>query len=76
MINPETFCTQNLYQAAYCLCRGFKILGTKRDGNKVSIIFEGAGIEGKALDFYNGDKVEAKAVFDAYRTLKDMVFQR
>ncbi len=72
----ETFRTQNLYQAAFCLCEGFKILGTEQDGNKVSVIFEGESVKAKALSFYNGGRVEAKAYSDAYRSLKDMVFQR
>ena len=76
MASYETFSTQNLYQAAYCMTCGFKIVGTEREGNRVSVIFQGNGIKAKALNFYNGEKVEAKAVFDAYRTIKDMVFQK
>lgn len=76
MTNPEIFSTQNLYQAAYCLCRGFKINGFERTGGKVNVIFEGEDMTSKALEFYNGAKVDAKKYSDSYRSLKDMVFQR
>ena len=72
----EVFRTQNLYQAAFCLCQGYRILGTEQDGNKISVIFEGENIRKNALKFYNGGRVEAKAYSNAYRSLKDMVFQR
>jgi len=74
--NDETFSTQNLYQASFCLCKGYKIKGFKKDGNKVVVIFEGEDISAKALEFYNGAKVDAKKYSDAYRSLKDMIFQR
>jgi len=76
MTNHETFSTQNLYQAAYCLCRGYKIMGFERTGGKVNVIFEGEDMTAKALEFYNGAKVDAKKYSDSYRSLKDMVFQR
>ena len=72
----EVLRTQNLYQAAFCLCRVYRILGTEQDGYKVSVIFEGKNIRENALEFYNGGQVEAKAYSDAYRSLKDLVFQR
>lgn len=76
MSNLNAYGTQNLYEGAFCLCRGFKLAGKKRNGNKVTILFEGEGVREEALKFYNGAKVEAKALMDAYRTLKDFVFER
>ncbi len=76
MDKPNVYSTQNLYEAAFCLCKGFKLSGKKRDGSKVAIFFEGKNIETEALQFYNGAKVEAKALTDAYRTLKDYIFER
>ena len=74
---PDTFFkTQNLYQASYLLCQGFKLIRTESNGYKVTVIFEGKDIEANALEFYNGGWVEAKAYSDAYRSLKDIVFQR
>ena len=72
----NVYATQNLYEAAFCLCRGLKLAGKERQGNKVIIRFQGAGAEEEALKFYNGAKVEAKKYSDAYRTLKDYVFER
>ncbi len=74
MNNP--YSTQNLYEAAFCLCRGLKLAGKHRQGNKVVVLFEGANAKQEALKYYNGAKVEAKAYSDAYRTLKDYVFER
>ena len=77
MTVKDVFVTQNLYQGAYCLCRGFKLAGKQREGAKVLVAFEGKNVKEEALKFYNGGaKVEAKAYSDAYRTLKDYVFER
>ena len=76
MPESDVYMTQNLYEAAFCLCRGLKLAGKRRQGHKVVILFEGAEVQAEALKFYNGAKVEAKAFTDAYRTLKDYVFER
>lgn len=76
MTNPNVFETQNLYQGAYCLCRGFSLVGKKKLGAKVFISFKGDNVCSEAMRFYNGDMIEAKAFTDAYRTLKDYIFER
>ena len=74
--DEEVFETQNLYQAAYLMCHGFKFVGKRDDGRKVTVIFKGKDIEKIAFDFYNGAKVDAKLLTDSYRSLKDAVFSR
>ena len=76
MNDSNLYCTQNLYEGAYCLCRGMKLVGKEAKGSKVVVYFEGKDSHIEAMKFYNGAKVEAKALFDSYRTLKDYVFQR
>lgn len=76
MGRPERYQTQNLYEAAFCLCQGLKLAGKVQDGKKVVVIFEGSNAQDVALAFYNGGRVEAKSLMDAYRTLKDYVFAR
>ena len=76
MAKLNVYGTQNLYEGAFCLCRGFKLAGKERNGNKVVILFEGQDVREEALKFYNGARVEAKAYSDAYRTLKDYIFER
>ena len=76
MSTNNLYSTQNLYEAAFCLCRGLKLAGKERQGNKVKVLFQGEMAKEEALKFYNGAKVEAKAYSDAYRTLKDFVFER
>lgn len=72
----ETVRLQNIYQAAYCMCRGLKVAGLDRSASKVTIIFAGKDAQTKALEFYNGARVEAKAYSDSYRSLKDLIFER
>lgn len=76
MDDLNVFTTQNLYQGAYCLCRGFSLIGKASKGTKVFVIFKGENIQKEAMKFYNGAKVDAKALTDAYRTLKDYIFEK
>ncbi len=72
----QEYYTQNLYEASFLLCSGFKLSGKQKDGSKVRIGFSGEGVRQAALGYYNGGQVEAKAYSDAYRTLKDFIFER
>ena len=76
MTNAQSYATQNLYEGSFLLCRGFRLSGKRKDGKKVLVFFQGEGVQDEALKFYNGGKVEAKAYADAYRSLKDFVFER
>ena len=75
-MSSQTYGTQNLYEGSFLLCKGFKLSGKKKDGKKVLLFFQGEDIQEEAMKFYNGGKVEAKAYSDAYRSLKDFVFER
>lgn len=75
-MSESQYSTQNLYEAAFCLCKGFKLAGKRREGAKVVILFEGENVQQEALGFYNGSKVPAKDYADSYRTLKDFIFER
>lgn len=76
MKNEEIFKTQNLYQAAFLMSKGFKFIRKEDTGNKVTVVFSGKNIEKEAFEFFNGAKVEAKLLTDSYRSLKDAVFSR
>ena len=76
MKEPERFSTRAIFQAAFCLCLGLKLVDLDRSGSKVTFVFEGVDAQKKALGFYNGTKVEAQAYSDNFRSLKDMIFQR
>ncbi len=76
MDDPNKLKTQSLYESAFLLCQGFKLSGKEKAGNKVTLFFEGQNVHAEAMKFYNGAKVAAKAYSDAYRTLKDYVFER
>lgn len=74
-MNKE-YSTQNLYEAAYLLSKGFKLIGKEKQAKKFALHFEGAEATVEAARFYNGATVKAKAYSEAYRTLKDYVFER
>jgi hypothetical protein len=76
MIKHDYYETQNLYEASFLLAKGFQLAGKERRGNKTAVFFDGTSAKEEALKYYNGGKVEAKAYSDAYRTLKDYVFER
>lgn len=76
MLNENHYTTQNLYEGAFLLCKGFNLAGKKKEGAKVLIMFKGNEASETALRYYNGAKVEAKAFTDAYRTLKDYIFEK
>ncbi len=74
----ESHKTQSLYEASYLLTRGFRLAGRERSGQKVTLIFEPhPDLAEAVMSFYNnGSRVEPKALFDSYRTLKDYIFQQ
>lgn len=77
MQTMDVYKTQNLYEGAYLLAKGYALAGKEKTGNKVTVLFNDTeDIRKAALDFYNGAEVGAKDLFDAYRTLKDYVFER
>ena len=75
-MNEDKYTTQNLYEAAYLLATGFKLAGKTGDGRKVIVGFTGKGVKDAAMKYYNNGKVSAKKYSDAYRTLKDYVFEK
>jgi hypothetical protein len=76
MPNTNHFSTESIYQGAFCLCRGMKLVGKEKNGNKITIFFDGKDSHIEAMKFYNGAKVQAKAYSDNLRTLKDYIFQK
>ena len=69
--------TPNLYEASFLLAKDFSLAGKERVGNKVIILFEDSEqIRKAALDYYNGANIRAKEYSDAYRTLKDYIFDK
>lgn len=73
----NTYDTQSLYEGAFLLSKGCSLTGKKNDGEKVTLQFkEDSKTKTEVLNFYNNGVVEAKKLFDCYRTLKDFVFKR
>ena len=76
MKDSQVYETENLYEASYLLCRGFKLAGKRREGNKFVVLIEGKNVEQESLKYYHNEPSGSKMLFDAYRSLKDFVFQR
>ena len=76
MPESEHYSTQNIYEAAFLLAKGFKLKGKSQIGQKVSILFVGEGVMDAPAQYYNGALIKARAYTDAYRTLKDYIFER
>lgn len=74
--NRDLYPVQNIYEAAYLLSRGIKLVGKEKHGNKIVVFFESKDAQAEAMRFYNGAKIEAKAYSDSYRCLKDHIFER
>ena len=74
----KTYSTQSLYESAYLLSKGFKLISRDSTGQKTTLLFEDSSeLKQAVMGFYNGEgTASAKTLFDAYRSLKDMVFQR
>lgn len=71
----KNFITQNLYEGAFLLARGCKLVGKESSGGKIDLLFKNntkTNIE--SLSFYNGGLVEGKKYSDSYRSLKDYIF--
>ncbi len=66
--------TANLYEGAFLLSRGFRLVGKRQEGGRVVVLFEDTPrIRESSLEFFNG---EAKRLFDSFRSLKDFVFAK
>ena len=69
--------TQNLYEAAFLLAKGNKLVGKEKNGNKTVVFFEDSEkTKVDALSYYNNGLVSGKKYSDSYRTLKDYIFER
>lgn len=76
MIKTKNISTSNLYEASFLIARGFKLNDVEKDSGRKAILYlEGEGIEDAIRDYYNGGLVSGKAMTDAYRMLKDRVFE-
>ena len=68
--------SNNLYESSYLIAKSFKVLGFTRQGRKVAVRFpKTPELEKASLDYFNGGLVSAIKFTDAYRRLKDAVFQ-
>ena len=76
MTQTKNISTSNLYEASFLIARGFKINDIEKDvGRKAIVYLEGEGIEGAVREYYNDGLVGGKSMTDAYRMLKDRVFE-
>lgn len=69
------YLTRNLAEASYLQAKGQKIIGKEKQGDKVKIIFsDSKELQNLIMEYYNGGTVEAKLLFDNFRSIKDYIF--
>jgi len=72
----KAFETRDIYLAAYLFHLGERLTGTRRENGKAVFIFDSTvDLEAKVNGFYRPD-CEARRLFDAYRTVKQIAFDR
>lgn len=70
--------TRNMYEAAFLYAKASSLfIGIEEDGQDVLFVFEGEQGKHLASQYYaRTATVNAKALTDAIRTCKDMIFNR
>ena len=69
------YATRNLAEASYLQAKGIKIIGKRKEGDKALILFpDEKETRSLVMDYYNGGSVEAKLLFDNFRTIKDFIY--
>ena len=70
------YLSENLYESSYLIAKNFKVLGFMKQGRKIAIRFlKTPELEKASIGYFNGGSVSAIKFTDAYRRLKDAVFQ-
>lgn len=74
----DCYLTKDLYEAAYIYAIGKKLLGLSPEGSHYRFVFSGrVACEKASSNYWQGKGlVKAKAMADALRTLKDLIFSR
>jgi hypothetical protein len=70
------YSTTNIYEASFLIARGFSIEDIQKGhGRKAAVLLAGEEIGEAVRDYYNGGSVSGKAMTDAYRMIKDRLFE-
>lgn len=71
----ETYMTSDLYLSAFLKVKGFRLISHKREGNKVTFIFQDKkDRERMVTQFFNDGPVGASSFKGALQDLKTIVF--
>ncbi len=77
-VSPPTdpFSTKDIYLAAVLFHAGERLVSTARDGAKITFVFRPSATLAVTVErFYHPTSI-AKQLFDAYRTVKSIGFDR
>ncbi|MDD3375158.1 MAG: DUF5659 domain-containing protein [Candidatus Omnitrophica bacterium] len=75
-MNKTNYCTANIYEAAYLLTVGFQLAGKQRNGAKIVLEFKASQkLIDESLKFYNGGRVDARAFSEAFKNIKNFIFE-
>lgn len=71
----DKYSTRSLAEASYLQAKGQRIIGKEKQGDKMLVVFpKSKEVERIIMEYYNGGKVEAKLLFDNFRSIKEFIF--
>ena len=71
----ETYTTSDFYLACYLKARGYRLIGTERQGRRITFAFEErSDREALVLSFYGDGVVQVNAFTHAIQDLKSVVY--
>lgn len=75
MNGDNLFATSDFHEAAYALCKGMRLAGREKQGDKVVIFLEGKDVHLVAGEYFNGGEVVAREFAEGLRSIKDFVWK-
>jgi len=74
-MNSRVYETSDLYLGCYLKARGLRLIDAKRDGRRITFVFEDSGERGRLIqDFYNDGTVRVNEFTHALQDLKAIVY--
>ena len=75
-MNGANYCTTNIYEASYLLATGFRLAGKQKNGARIALEFKASKkLTEESLKFYNGGRVDARAFSEAFKNIKNFIFE-
>ncbi len=72
----DSFATRDIYLAAFLFRAGERLTTTHRENTKVTFVFQQSSTLGAQVEAFYRHDCPARQLFDAYRTVKQIGFDR